>query len=95
MISNLKNKFYEEQLSILNSTTLDTRRLRGDLFEVFKICKGFDNIEPSLFFMFCRAPTRAHTLKLFKPRCHLDIRKFSFAHRVIDASNSLDDSIIA
>ena len=28
-------------------------------------------------------------------RCHLDIRKFSFAHRVVDMWNSLDDDIIA
>jgi len=31
------------------------------------------------------APTRGHSLKLIKPRCHLDVRKYSFAHcRVID-----------
>jgi len=27
--------------------------------------------------------------------CRLDIRKFSFAHRIIDVWNSLDESIIA
>ena len=32
---------------------------------------------------------------LLKPRCRLDIRKFLFAHRVIDILNSLDESIIA
>ena len=41
------------------------------------------------------APTRGHALKLVKPRCHLDIRKFSFAHRVVVMWNSLDDDIIA
>jgi ribonucleases P/MRP protein subunit RPP40 len=95
VISNLKNKSYEERLSILSLTTLQTRRVRGDLIEVFKMCKGFDNLYPRLFLKFCTAPTRGHTLKLFKPRCHLDIGKFSFAHRVIDAWNSLNDNIIA
>ena len=95
MIPNLKNKSYEERLNILNLTTLETRRLRGDLIEVFKICKGFDSLEPSLFFKFSTAPTRGHMLKLVKPRCHLDVRKFSFAHRVVDIWNSLDNSIIA
>jgi len=95
MIPNLKNKSYEERLNILNLTTLETRRLRGDLIEVFKICKGFDSLEPSLFFKFSTAPTRGHMLKLVKPRCHLDVRKFSFAHRVVDIWNSLEDSIIA
>ena len=34
-------------------------------------------------------------MKLIKPRCHLDIRKYSFAHRIVDTWNSLDDNIIA
>jgi len=41
------------------------------------------------------APTRGRALKLIKPRCHLDVRKYSFAHRVIDILNSLDESISA
>ena len=68
---------------------------RGDLIEVFKIFKGFDDLDPSKFFDLSRAHTRGHSLKLIKPRCRLDIRKFSFAHRVIEIWNSLDDSIIA
>ena len=80
MILNLKNKSYEERLNIFNITTFETRRLRGDLIEVLKICKGFDVIEASLFCTFSTAPTRGYTLKLVKPICHLDIRKFSFAH---------------
>ena len=34
-------------------------------------------------------------MKLVKPRCRLDVRKFSFAHRVVEMWNSLDDSIVA
>ena len=32
---------------------------------------------------------------MVKPRCRLDIRKFSFAHRIVDIWNGLDESIIA
>ena len=39
--------------------------------------------------------SRGHSLKLLKPRCRLDIRKFLFVHRVIDIWNSLDESTIA
>jgi hypothetical protein len=95
LISDLKDKSYENRLRILNLTTLETRRLRGDLIEVFKIFKGFDNLDPTMFFELSTAPTRGHSLKLIKPRCRLDIRKFSFTHRVIDAWNSLDDNIVA
>ena len=74
---------------------LETRRLRGDSIEVLKIFKGFEDLDASIFFNLSKALTRGHSLKLIKPRCHLDIRKVSFAHRVIDLRNSLDDSIIA
>jgi len=37
---------YEDRLNILKLTTLEIRRLRGDLIEVFKMFKGFDNLDP-------------------------------------------------
>jgi len=71
---------YEDRLNILKLTTLETRRLRGDLIEVFKMFKGFDNLDLLMFFELNTVPTRGHSLKLVKPRCRLDIRKYSFTH---------------
>jgi len=72
---------------------LETKRDRGALIEVFKMFKGFDNLDPCMFFYIeYTAPTRGYSFKLIKPRCHLDVRKYSF---VIDIWNSLDESIIA
>ena len=49
----------------LNITTLETRRFRGDLIEVFKIVNGFDNVD------FCNifhlSTTGLRGLKIFKP----------------------------
>ena len=42
-ISDLKDTSYKDRLRCLNPTTLDTRRLKGDLIEVFKIFKGCEN----------------------------------------------------
>jgi len=56
--------------------------------------KGFENLDPCMFFLYLNtAHTRGHSLKLIKPICHLDVRKYSFANRVIDTWNSLDESI--
>jgi len=86
---------YEDRLNILKLSTLETRRLRGDLIEVFKMFKGFDNLDLLMFFELNTAPTRGHFLKLVKPRCRLDFRKYTFAHRVVDLWNNLDDNVIA
>jgi len=53
------------------------------------------NVDPLTFFELSTAPTRGHYLKLVKPRCRLDVRKFSFSHRVVEIWNSLDNGIVA
>jgi len=39
--------------------------------------KGFDNLDPLMFFELNTAPNRGHSLKFVKPRCHLDVKKYS------------------
>ena len=95
LISDLKDKGYEDRLRCLNLTTLETRRLRDDFIEIFKTFKGFGNLDPFTFFELSTAPTRGHSLRLVKPRCRLDVRKFSFAHREVEMWNSLDDRTVA
>ena len=41
------------------------------------------------------AGTRGRSSKVVKPRCRLDIRKHSLAHRIVDIWNGLDESIFA
>jgi hypothetical protein len=82
LIYGLYNRTYEQRLQELKLTTLETRRLRGDLIEVFKIFKGFTDIDPSKFFVLSTSELRGHTYKLYKQRASLDICKYSFCHRV-------------
>ena len=96
LIPTLKDKPYEMRLKLLSLTTLETRRLRGDLIEVFKILKGFDDIDFRRFFVLNNEKrTRGHILKLFKSGCKLDCRKYGFSHRVVDIWNSLDSDVVA
>ena len=71
---------YDTRLKKLWLTTLETRRLRGDLIEVFKIVKGYDDIGEDIFFVRSKSSLRGHQLKLQKgmlgPR-QLDIAKYS------------------
>jgi len=41
LVSGLEKQTYEERLDLIGLTTLEERRLRGDMIEVFKILKGF------------------------------------------------------
>jgi len=41
-------------------TTLETRRLRGDLIEVFEIFKGLDNVTYTDFFTLSDTGLRGH-----------------------------------
>jgi hypothetical protein len=45
LIPELRHLEYEDKLKALNLTTLEVRRLRGDLILIFKIFKGFVKVE--------------------------------------------------
>ena len=46
----LRNICYEMRLKECGLTTLETRRLRRDQIEVFKILNGYENIDRNIFF---------------------------------------------
>jgi len=54
---------YEQRLNILRLATLETRRIRSDLFEVYKIVKGFERLNEKVFFIRGeREETRGHPI---------------------------------
>ena len=61
MIPELRDLNYEECLKECSLTTLETRRLRGDQIEVFKILNGYENIDRNIFFSLKKdSRTRGH-----------------------------------
>ena len=90
IIPELRDLSYEERLNECGLTTLETRRLRGDQIEVFKILNGYENIDRNIFFSLKKDKrTRGHEVTLVKDQCRLDIRKYSFSQRTINEWNKL------
>ena len=50
MIPELTDLSYESRLLECGLTTLETRRLRGDQLEMFKIVNGYENIDKNIFY---------------------------------------------
>ena len=50
LIPELKHLCYERRLLDCRLTTLETRSLREDLIEVFKILNGYEDIDSTFFF---------------------------------------------
>ena len=79
----------------LGLPSLQYRRTRADMVEVFKIMNGIDKSDKDeLFTIQSEARTRGHTKKLFKRQLRLDLRKHFFSQRVVDEWNSLSEEIV-
>ena len=51
MMEGLESYSYSDRLRILGLTTLETRFVRADLIEVYKIFNGLDSMDPERFFV--------------------------------------------
>jgi len=86
----LRNLQYSERLNKLGLWTLEKRRNRADLIEVFKILSGFSIVPVDTFFALSDdTRTRGHSMKLLKRRCNKDLRHHFFSERVVNRWNKL------
>ena len=90
LIPELRIIGYEDRVQQCKLTTLETRRVRGDQIEVFKITHGIEDLDSGMFFKYrTDNGTRGHSWALAKERCILDIRKYAFSQRTINEWNRL------
>ena len=75
-------------------TTLETRRLRGDQIEVFKILNGYENIDSNKKNRNKKKRTRGHNFTLVKKQSRLDVIKFSFSQRTINIWNNVSTECV-
>jgi hypothetical protein len=89
------NLRYEDRLKRTKLISLEKRRVRGDLIQVFKILKGFDKVDYRDYFEISQENrTRGHSLKLVKKRSKSDIRKYFFTQRIIEGWNKLPQYVV-
>lgn len=94
MLPGLKNLSYSERLRHLEIPTMAYRRHRGDMIEVFKILKGGYDEDVNIHLERQVGMTRGNILKLKKIRTRTQRRQMFFTSRVVDAWNSLPNSVI-
>ena len=96
IIPELMHLDYPSRLRILKITTLETRRVRADLLEVFNIINGLGSIFPADFFIIEDedGKTRGHPYKIHKLHPRLDIRKYSFTQRIVNDWNRRPGSAV-
>ena len=81
-------------------TTLEMRRERADLLEVFKILKRMEGLDRDHFFKDAvegkesGIVTRGHSMKLYKKRVRLEVGRWSFGNRVVERWNSLPEDVV-
>ena len=75
--------------------TLEYRHERADMVQVYKIINGTDKLDTDALLTFSRqGTTRGHSLKLFKRRPRLNLRRNSFSNRIVDVWNTLPETVV-
>ena len=101
MVSNFQARNYEDKLLEADMTTLEKRRERGDLIQMYRIMTGKDDVHFSTWFQRMSdreggANTRAAAgyLNVLPPANYDNsTRRNFFSQRVVDSWNNLPDSV--
>jgi len=97
MVKGMKHKLYEERLKLLGITSLEKRRVSGNLIQVSQIVKGFDSLNTDNFFELDNGgdhALRGHKWKLKVMICRLQLRKYFFSQMVISSWNKLPEHVV-
>ncbi len=86
---------YEQRLRKLGLPTLEYRRLRADLIQVYRLFENIDHCPITKFFVLDTGGiTRGNSRKLKKVRFNKTLKRNSFQHRVVNRWNGLNDSVV-
>ena len=90
-----ENLSYPERLRKLGLPTLEYRRIRADVIQVYRILNGIDKMNKNkLFQLATYRQTRGHPLKLYNERFRLNVRANNFSNHVINTRNELPENVV-
>ena len=95
MMKGLEHLPYEGRLHQLGLLSLEKRRLRGDVVEVYKIMHGVEKVDRETFFSLTQnSRTRGHPMKLTGGRSRTNKRKYFFTQHIVKLWNSLPQDVV-
>ena len=92
MVRELAGLSYIERNRKCGLPTLEYRRQRADMIQVFKFVHKLDFVSADLFDI--RDTRRGHKYKFFKRRFRTSARQNVFSNRVVDTWNSLPEYVV-
>ena len=98
MVPEIRELTYEERLRAMDLPTMEKRRERGDLIQIFKLLNRMDIVDNKDLLMreeIVGRSTRGHSMKLRKGRCLRDVKKYSFPQRCVEMWNELSEEVIS
>jgi len=90
------NKGYNDRLRLLDTHSLEYRRIYSDLVLCFQLLSnGFNSQLVNTLIKSTNNRTRGHHLKLIKQSCSVDATKYYFTNRIVNIWNSLPSHIVS
>ena len=94
LVPNFRNSTYTERLKYLGIPSLEYRRERADMIQVFKILHKYKKSNSTMFKLTDNNRTRGNNFKLFKQRSRTELRRNSFSNRFVNKWNALDKEMV-
>ena len=94
LLPSVRDMPYPERLRHLGLPSLEHRRNRGDMIDMYKYMHGLYDVDRPSFQLLSESNTRGHSLKIQKSHSRLNVRSGFFSQRVVSTWNGLPNRVV-